>query len=530
MNGTAHNADAKVVLSTPTFCGTITEARLAAREKRERKPQPWAVRKLTVALTLGIMGYAGYVYAGRFAVRLMRDGGGGEEGVGLLCGWAVVYAWMVWAYFKVVLTPPGTASDYIPKSPQPLFQPPTRTQAEWDEYDRQRELDRHADVDSASSFDFQPPPAPMRLADIERGRIGGPVYAIGNAEVPMPTPPPAARRKSSARGRRGRTADQGQPRDEATDGNGAIPNTNTTTNTNGNANISGNGARLPARARTTAPLLPPNRYCARCEIVKPHRAHHCRVCGTCILKYDHHCPWIGQCVGARNHKFFINFLLATVFFTLYTLVSLLVFNTGGRGREGGVDAQEVVLIALAALFLLFTLPLGADHTRMVLSSQTTVRARFACLLLCAKVEADYLGSFPSFSVCCVISNCFPWLRRISFRIEWTECIRHDTTCLAGWLRTDGRTLGAAPSSDDDNDNDNNITPRIARSSPYCPSILPIPSNPSLPTCVSLTRSALPIPPFPLPSPFSPLPFTSFLRLSFYMYQPAVPSPTPYVLR
>ncbi|KAJ7258063.1 DHHC palmitoyltransferase-domain-containing protein [Mycena haematopus] len=388
-------------MAQPTFCGTITEARVAARERRERKPQPWVVRKLPVAITLGIMEYVGYVYAGRFAVRL-KHGGRRAEGIGLLVGWMVLCYCLLFLFlpsflnpdeFSVIFTPPGTATDYVPKSSQPLFQPATRTQAEWDEYDRWRELDRQADNSNShhpdadvdvSSFDFQSDTR-MRLADT--------VYAIGsaNADAQMPTPPPAAQRKSSGRGRWGRSDSNDQRRNEndATNGNTTGNGTITNGNTSGTA-------RLPARARTTAPLLPPNRYCARCEIVKPHRAHHCRACGTCILKYDHHCPWIGQCVGARNHKFFINFLLATVFFTCYTLVSLIVFNTGGRwrvgreGGEGGVDAQEVVLVALggrrydarrttlirapsAALFLLFTLPLGADHVRMVLSSQTTIK-------------------------------------------------------------------------------------------------------------------------------------------------------------
>ena len=33
------------------------------------------------------------------------------------------------------------------------------------------------------------------------------------------------------------------------------------------------------------------RYCFQCKCVKPDRAHHCSVCGQCVLKYDHHCPW-----------------------------------------------------------------------------------------------------------------------------------------------------------------------------------------------------------------------------------------------
>ncbi|KAJ6465748.1 hypothetical protein C8R45DRAFT_1219617 [Mycena sanguinolenta] len=96
-NTKPHDTDAKIALDKPTFCGTITTVRVA-RERRERrlnKPWPWLVRKLTVVLTVGIMGYAG-----RFAVRLMS--GGRVDGLG------------------VIITPPGTANDYISKTPQPL--------------------------------------------------------------------------------------------------------------------------------------------------------------------------------------------------------------------------------------------------------------------------------------------------------------------------------------------------------------------------------------------------------------------------
>jgi hypothetical protein len=48
--------DDKLALDKPTFCGTVTEARHAVRERRERKPQPWAVRKLMVVV-FAIMGY-----------------------------------------------------------------------------------------------------------------------------------------------------------------------------------------------------------------------------------------------------------------------------------------------------------------------------------------------------------------------------------------------------------------------------------------------------------------------------------------
>ncbi|SPO26983.1 uncharacterized protein UTRI_10448_B [Ustilago trichophora] len=41
---------------------------------------------------------------------------------------------------------------------------------------------------------------------------------------------------------------------------------------------------------------------------KPERAHHCRTCKTCTLKFDHHCPWLNQCVGLGNERYFVLFM------------------------------------------------------------------------------------------------------------------------------------------------------------------------------------------------------------------------------
>ncbi|KAJ7305533.1 DHHC palmitoyltransferase-domain-containing protein [Mycena albidolilacea] len=349
----------KVVLDKPTFCGTITEARVSARERRERKPQPWAVRKLMVLVTLGIMGYTAYVYAGRFAVRLM-SGGRRPEGIGLLVGWSILYAWMLWAYIKVILTPPGNARDYVSQSPQPLLPP-----QQWAPHDAYR------NGDGTNSFEFES--FDSSLADIQTGRIGGPAYA----ELPAP-PPPAAH--GSAPNSNAPHAPNG-----VSPSNGELPPPATARRPSAGRRHSsrsrrreggGGGGRPRGRLPPPAPLLPAHRYCTRCSIVKPYRAHHCRVCGTCILKFDHHCPWIGQCVGARNHKFFLAFAYATAIFTIYTFGSLLAFNVrdGGGVGETDVDPQEVVIIALAALFALFTLTLGAEHTRLILLSQTTVES------------------------------------------------------------------------------------------------------------------------------------------------------------
>ncbi|KAF5344497.1 hypothetical protein D9758_014157 [Tetrapyrgos nigripes] len=60
--------------------------------------------------------------------------------------------------------------------------------------------------------------------------------------------------------------------------------------------------------------------CRKCTAMRPERAHHCRICKRCVLKYDHHCPGINQCVGIYNERHFILFMaylwLSTVLFVL----------------------------------------------------------------------------------------------------------------------------------------------------------------------------------------------------------------------
>uniref|UniRef100_A0A8C9U2P6 Palmitoyltransferase n=1 Tax=Scleropages formosus TaxID=113540 RepID=A0A8C9U2P6_SCLFO len=58
-----------------------------------------------------------------------------------------------------------------------------------------------------------------------------------------------------------------------------------------------------------AGCLDPRVFCTSCMMRKPVRAHHCFSCDSCIAKQDHHSVWINGCVGARNHAYFVLFLL-----------------------------------------------------------------------------------------------------------------------------------------------------------------------------------------------------------------------------
>jgi hypothetical protein len=52
--------------------------------------------------------------------------------------------------------------------------------------------------------------------------------------------------------------------------------------------------------------------CPTCNVVKPARSKHCKICKRCVRRFDHHCPWINTDVGENNLKWFHAFLLSHV--------------------------------------------------------------------------------------------------------------------------------------------------------------------------------------------------------------------------
>ncbi|XP_013007240.1 palmitoyltransferase ZDHHC23 isoform X5 [Cavia porcellus] len=86
-----------------------------------------------------------------------------------------------------------------------------------------------------------------------------------------------------------------------------------------------------SRVSAGSPTKAKEDWCAKCQLVRPARAWHCRICGICVRRMDHHCVWINSCVGESNHQAFILALLIFLLTSVYGIT--LTLDTICRDRS-----------------------------------------------------------------------------------------------------------------------------------------------------------------------------------------------------
>jgi len=78
----------------------------------------------------------------------------------------------------------------------------------------------------------------------------------------------------------------------------------------------------------------PVKYCKTCNIWRPPRCYHCRVCDNCVETLDHHCVWLNNCVGRRNYRYFFAFVSSCTILALFLIGASLAHILVYKSREG----------------------------------------------------------------------------------------------------------------------------------------------------------------------------------------------------
>lgn len=119
------------------------------------------------------------------------------------------------------------------------------------------------------------------------------------------------------------------------------------------------------------------RFCKKCQAPKPDRTHHCSACGRCVLKMDHHCPWLATCVGFRNYKPFLLFLIYTTVYCglSFTVTSIWLYTEtmADSGYSGSFMPINYILLCTISGIIGFALTaFTVWHISLAWSGQTTI--------------------------------------------------------------------------------------------------------------------------------------------------------------
>jgi palmitoyltransferase ZDHHC9/14/18 len=120
------------------------------------------------------------------------------------------------------------------------------------------------------------------------------------------------------------------------------------------------------------------KYCSTCRIWRPPRTFHCAKCDRCIDLHDHHCVYLNICIGRRNHRYFIAFIVSSAVGCYYMAACcfyhLFKFWEGSSLSFAASARHTPVsfLLAIYGIFAsLFPSVLVLFHVLLALRGQTT---------------------------------------------------------------------------------------------------------------------------------------------------------------
>ncbi|KAF4689883.1 hypothetical protein FOZ63_013337, partial [Perkinsus olseni] len=108
------------------------------------------------------------------------------------------------------------------------------------------------------------------------------------------------------------------------------------------------------------------RFCTTCRIYRLDGWSHCSECGYCIREFDHHCAVVNNCIGLRNRRAFILFVVVCSIYMLlsvgvgvYACVAFATDDDRRRTIASMPVAWIEVCCAVAVIIILFLLSRSA---------------------------------------------------------------------------------------------------------------------------------------------------------------------------
>jgi len=119
-----------------------------------------------------------------------------------------------------------------------------------------------------------------------------------------------------------------------------------------------------------------NNFCPTCLITRPIRSKHCSVCDKCVILFDHHCPWMNNCIGGKNNKIFVLYLMAMNFSVFLVFLGCFFYWRSVCGQMNFAELISckpwVLILQIMCLFYTFFLGvMNCMHFYQILTATTT---------------------------------------------------------------------------------------------------------------------------------------------------------------